>query len=593
MYKSAILIFLIFRCLDSLFAQLDTSSLRTTLLLEAKKAIIASYNNDMETALAYTPPEILQSVGGKEGVRKEMQKAGKNKLTFISSPVTDLQITAPRTFFLENNIVQCAFRYSAKIKLADSITSIHSNIIGMTDETLKKWYFLEVKTMPLEMVRMVISQISDKLVYLPDEQIQMKQEKMEWAIPPFLEAKSLESYNEKYGQVIFVTGDYIFRRNDKSGLASFDGTIIHPAKYSTITAYDEAIYLIDSDLKSYVAKRDNPKELKSYSENKSLLTNTLLFPSSGHKVVQQGADTFCILNQNNAQIKKFYAQSVRMNGKYLVFSKGLYDGLLNENGKEMIPADKYRHIGVFYNGQSASAILGEPGKDCIIDTLGQVLNCFEDLEISGFYRREWHFQTSSKTKIQSKGIVDKNGIQVVSPQYKTLKIANGNYAVFAVEIDDKWTIFNFKEEKLFNEKFDHVDFLDQYVLTVHKKNQKVDVYDLSNLKLVKTFTIGEGFSFAQMHKDEKTSRVFVELPTELLSEQLLPLDGEPLLEENTSDHELLYGLIRYQQNRKFGLIRTNGEELIEPIFDGIEYFAGSNVIWAKQDGKWGMLKIKP
>jgi WG containing repeat len=73
----------------------------------------------------------------------------------------------------------------------------------------------------------------------------------------------------------------------------------------------------------------------------------------------------------------------------------------------------------------------------------------------------------------------------------------------------------------------------------------------------------------------------------------LPLDGEPLLEENTSDHELLYGLIRYQQNRKFGLIRTNGEELIEPIFDGIEYFAGSNVIWAKQDGKWGMLKIKP
>lgn len=575
---------------SGLFAQADTARMRFLVVKDARRSILATYNNDIEVALSYVHPELLKAAGGIAAVRKQFQNESKNETRNV--PVIDLKITTPKKIVLHQGTAQCTFVYTIKIKSADTIATAVSNIIGISDETLKKWYFLDAQTLSLEQVRFAMPMVSAELSYMVDEETEQAQNKIEWEIKPFLAAKTIDDYNVEYGQIIFKQGSYD-TRDDKEGLADVNGTIIVEAKYSFIYGSEHALEYVTRGGRSYIVRRKTPKIVENEEEMKYLTFDDETIDGSGYVLSKVDNNTFVIKDKKGNMIRELKAQRAWTRKGWIIYDNNEKYGVLNRFGKESIPYGKFEWTAWFKNGVSTVARLtGEGDALVIIDTLGNILNSFTETTL---YEGEENQRYFKSVKDSRWGVVDFTGKVIIEPTYEHISLSEEDVPVFVGGKlpDGMMSIYNFKEENLFPEVFDFADIKDKYFLTESRAKKILNIYSAVDFKLIKTFTLKESQIVNTFQKDEKTGRVFLALSTGWSSKFLYPLDGTPFLDERTGDHHLLYGCIKYYKDGKYGIISTTGEEIIPPIFEDVTFLSDSQTYWAKQDGKWGLLKIKP
>lgn len=591
-----VLLMLISFC-NYLFSQQDTAGMYAFVLKEARKSILANYNNDIEVALTYVHPEVYKPLGGIDALRKQFYRDLKSKKIPTVS-IIDLQIKGPKKIVLDNGVAQCAFAYAIKIKSADTISNRTHNIIGISDETLKKWYFLDVMTLSLELVRFTIPIISAELSYLVDEATEQVQNKIEWEIEPFLVAKEITDFNPRYGQVIFREGSPFFPSADKMGMVDVKGQVIYEPKKIRIWGYEHVVEIseMDGQYETYLAERKLPQNRRSHSSFDKKLGynyfNSIFIPSSGYQITQIAQDTLMVIGKLGKPIIQVIAKRAEFKFGVVHFESPGSSMLMNSYGKVLIPQGKFVSIGWFQNGYSTFARIPNEDSVYVIDTTGRILNALSpsllhDGGLSGF-----HFSVYAKDN-QGKplyGIVNHQGIEVIKPKYRLIKLPKVDSPLFAAEVsEDQWKLYNFKEAEIWPEKFDNILFCDKYLCTVDKKTELVRIYSTQDLKLLKTLSLKNGSVFIDLDKDEKSGLVFINM----WDGKLYPIEGKMQLEENTSEHQLFYGAIAYKKDKKYGLISTDGKHLVPPVLDNIAFLKDSYTFWGQLNGKWGLLKIKP
>lgn len=591
-----VLLMLNFFC-NSMFSQQDTAGIYTLVLKEARKSILANYNNDVEVALTYVHPELYKPLGGIDALRKQFYKDIKSK-KFTSISIIDLKIKAPKKIVLDKGVAQCAFAYTIKTKSADTIANSTHNVIGISDETLKKWYFLDVMTLSLELVRFTIPIVSAELSYLTDEATEEAKNKIEWEIEPFLVAKEITHFSPRYGQVIFREGSPFFPSADKMGMVDVKGQVIYEPKKIRIWGYEHVVEIseMDGQYDTYLAERKLPQNRRSHSSFDKKLGynyfNPIFIPSLGYQITQIAQDTLMVIDQLGTSIIEVIAKKAEFKFGRIHFNRPGSSFLLNPNGEVLIPEGKFTSIEWLQNGYSTFARM--PNKDSVyvIDTTGKILNALSPGLLHDGGSSGFHFSVYSKDK-QGKilyGIVNHKGIEVIKPKYKLIKLPKVDSPLFAAEVSEgQWKLYNFKEVEIWPEKFDNILFSDKYLCTVDKKTELIRVYALQDLKLLKTLSFKNGSAFIDLDRDEKSGKVFINI----WDGKLYPIEGEMHLEESTSEHQLFYGSIAYKKDKKYGLISTDGKHLIPPVLDNIAFLKDSYTIWGLLNGKWGLLKIKP
>lgn len=591
-----VLLMLISFC-NGLFSQQDTAGMYAFVLKEARKSILANYNNDIEVALTYVHPEVYKPLGGIDALRKQFYKDLKSK-KFPTTSILDLKIKGPKKIVLDKGVAQCAFAYTIKMKSADTIANRTHNVIGISDETLKKWYFLDVMTLSLELVRFTIPIVSAELSYLVDEGTEQAQNKIEWEIEPFLVAKEITDFNPRYGQVIFRAGSPFFPSADKMGMVDVKGQVIYEPKKIRIWGYEHVVEIseMEGQYDTYLAERKLPQNRRSHSSFDKKLGynyfNPIFIPSSGYQITQMAQDTLMVIDQLGKPVTQVIAKKAELKFGLVHFESRGSSLLLNPYGEVLIPEGKFTSIGWFQNGYSTFARIPNKDSAYVIDTTGRILNALNpsllhDGGLSGFHFSVYAKDNQGKTLY---GIVTHKGIEVIKPKYKLIKLPKLDSPLFAAEVsEDQWKLYNFKEEEVWPEKFDNILFCDKYLCTVDKKTELIRIYSTQDLKLLRTLSLKNGSVFIDLEKDEKSGQVYINM----WDGKLYPIEGEMQLEENTGEHQLFYGSIGYKKDKKYGLISTDGKHLIPPVLDNIAFLKNSYTFWGLLNGKWGLLNIKP
>lgn len=415
--------------------------------------------------------------------------------------------------------------------------------------------------------------------------------KIKWEIKPFLEAKTIKDYNAEYGQIIFTRGNYD-ERQDKAGVASVNGTIIIDPIYRSIHGYDRILSFTRWNYSYSSSMRQTPTVFENLEKLYYLRADDVTILGSGYVLSMPSQNNCLIKDKKGKVIKTLDASSAITHYGWIVYNKDETSGLLNRYGEERIPLGKFKEINDFENGFCTRAVLAKNDEEVIIDTLGNILGRCKGGKIVGSLGNTDFFLFWSGGY---DGVVSSNGVEVVSPniQYQNIKLSAQNIPLFRALKNDFWSVYNFKGDNLFAETFDFVDVEDRYILTESEAKKTLNVYVIPDLKLIKTIQLNEGQRISSFAKDEKTGRIFLAFSTGLYSKFFYSLDGAPLLDEKTRDHHLLYGCIKYSLDGKYGMISTNGKEIIPPIFEDVTFLSDAQTFWAKQDNKWGLLKIKP
>lgn len=547
---------------------------------EAQKFIHFALTKQIDSMLSYTPPQFVEA-GGLAGMRDLLGKAK------APVPATNYEISFEGTdkVLLFRNKMQCAFYYTAKNTKTKAIEVERGGVLGFSDSTHQHWYFLTISSESLPKYKALLpEEFHPKLSFPYAERVETFAN-IAWRLKPFLEVQEPMYYNEEYGQIIFNNGSLF---NRLYGLANTKGEIIHQAIFAAVSGYrDELMFLDKETIKYFIARRSDPKKLQKepYWEYKPF--DEYHFKSSGFHIKKIGRDSFLLFNPQGDEKKVIYGNIAIWDDFIYTKRNGVYVSAYDSKGKVIIPAKRYLEIGQFTNQHSTWVKIDE-NEFAIVDTNNKVLKRYQ---LEGIHQQLddcRHFTSRVRKNGQFYyGLIDENGREISPPLWEEVKAANHN--IYAIQQNKKWSIYNFNGAKLFKKVYDDVRFAGDYMLLATKKPKKFEIYD-QDLKLVKTLTFDNEYLFGELLKDEKTGQVLVQT-SDVLNKHIYPLQGDPVTEENSNQHQLIPGAIIFKKGDKYGMVALDGTTLIPTTLDEIIYH-GPQSIWGRIGGRWGLLAVE-
>lgn len=218
--------------------------------------------------------------------------------------------------------------------------------------------------------------------------------------------------------------------------------------------------------------------------------------------------------------------------------KGDKWGYINLKGKYVIKP-QYKTAGSFYNH---TAVVSKKDKEYLIDEDGNLV--FE----KGFYyisnisdTDEYYVVSEDKGETTKDGVVDKNGKEVIAPQFDSLDLNDNDTAT--VEKDEEYGVIGLDGKYILKPEFDKVDYDDRHDLYITKYGDVYNLYDEDGKKII--------------NKDFKNEIGFGEL-----------------------------GLSPYKEGKYWGYINTKGKVVIEATFDNAKRFGKYDIAPVKKGGSW-------
>ena len=121
--------------------QKDTAAIRE-LVAQTERYKKAFLQDDVETAIAMTHPELIEKMGGVDNMRESFLK-GKAMREEYKMQYTDLTYTVPDAVLIHDKNIQVAFPMEITVQYEDNTTSKDRRImIASFDAAASAWHFL-------------------------------------------------------------------------------------------------------------------------------------------------------------------------------------------------------------------------------------------------------------------------------------------------------------------------------------------------------------------------------------------------------------------------------------------------------------------
>ena len=286
---------------------------------------------------------------------------------------------------------------------------------------------------------------------------------------------------------------------------------------------------------------------------------------------------------------------------YYVFHENKKTGVINQDGKQIIPA-KYDFIDICED----YFICEQNNKSGVIDYNNQTIVPFKYGEIS-FNK---HFIVSKNHK---KGVVNSRNKFIIPLVYADIKICNdGNFIVVKNEkyglLDSTGkVILDFKYEEL---GYDNIAYSENRI--VFKENGKYGYLDeFANVVITPSYKRASAFKNGKaivnysgiidingnciLEPDKfyhlfDCDGIYYAWHKEQRNKCILSSEGEILFDGLVSDFlAIKNGTAVISQGKKYGLIDTTGKIIIPTIYDGISEMGDNGLIPVLKNGKWGFV----
>lgn len=422
-------------------------------------------------------------------------------------------------------------------------------------------------------------------------------------IVPFVYDSPLESFqngfakvqkNRKYGlvdrdgkEVIKPQYDYIesFQKdgltrvsiNNKYGLINKSNTVICPFKYSNIGGLDEKIGLrrvTVSNGVDYRNRREGFIDSKGKEIIKPIYINVGYFDYKEKiKVTTEEGKILTLNSLGELQTEIGYEEVQSLYKLKIVTSNSKY-GLINENGKFLIPIEYESLNPVGYDEKSNILSFKKNDKWGLIDFSGKVV-------VEPVY--DSHFSKIGKSGLSVKkgelfGILDLNFKEKTPFEYAYLE--SFSYDLLKAQKNQKFGLIDENGKEVLPIIFDEISYFESNLFLLKKdKLQGLYFFPNKNVSLIEYSKIS---NFIQNRFIAQIGDKYGVISNEFKT--IIPFEYENLESLSTN------GLLAFQKNNKKGILNLDNKVLLDASFDEIKYLSNNFMIVGNNE-KYGLLNL--
>lgn len=453
----------------------------------------------------------------------------------------------------------------------------------------------------------------DVFICINDDETKVVNEKGEESFKNFEEVSAIQ-LKELATEIPFEKSVLKYRENEKYGLVNFEGKKITEAIYENIEnlPYKEGELLVENNGKygviNMLGKVVIPVEYKEIKVDEYYEKNSA-YRYSGYIV---GTETdngtmYKYINYNNKQQSKDEYQDIQRvvdyenkDEYYLIFKKdNKYGVIKNEN---IVINNEYDNIE--YDSFNQLFTVKKDGKYGVLKSNGETLiSClYDEIDIEGIYiyslkgEEQIIFDTTGakienpkyksvynvedtnyKITINNEnkyGVVDENNNEIIKNEYYYIGYLGNNYFVVSGQ-NGKNGIMNNEGKVVLEVKYDTIEKLEKSdIIEATELNTNTIILfnkEIKQIANISNSTLYEGENFVKLYSNNEQKY----------------FDSEGNEKENK---EILNNkLFADVKNGKWGFIDSNGNVIVDYIYDNVTEFNSYGFAGIKKDGKWGSI----
>lgn len=453
----------------------------------------------------------------------------------------------------------------------------------------------------------------DVFICINDDETKVVNEKGEESFKNFEEVSAIQ-LKELATEIPFEKSVLKYRENEKYGLVNFEGKKITEAIYENIEnlPYKEGELLVENNGKygviNMLGKVVIPVEYKEIKVDEYYEKDSA-YRYSGYIV---GTETdngtmYKYINYNNKQQSKDEYQDIQRvvdyenkDEYYLIFKKdNKYGVIKNEN---IVINNEYDNIE--YDSFNQLFTVKKDGKYGALKSNGETLiSClYDEIDIEGIYiyslkgEEQIIFDTTGakienpkyksvynvedtnyKITINNEnkyGVVDENNNEIIKNEYYYIGYLGNNYFVVSGQ-NGKNGIMNNEGKVVLEVKYDTIEKLEKSdIIEATELNTNTIILfnkEIKQIANISNSTLYEGENFVKLYSNNEQKY----------------FDSEGNEKENK---EILNNkLFADVKNGKWGFIDSNGNVIVDYIYDNVTEFNSYGFAGIKKDGKWGSI----
>lgn len=453
----------------------------------------------------------------------------------------------------------------------------------------------------------------DVFICINDDETKVVNEKGEESFKNFEEVSAIQ-LKELATEIPFEKSVLKYKENEKYGLVNFEGKKITEAIYENIEnlPYKEGELLVENNGKygviNMLGKVVRPVEYKEIKVDEYYEKDSA-YRYSGYIV---GTETdngtmYKYINYNNKQQSKDEYQDIQRvvdyenkDEYYLIFKKdNKYGVIKNEN---IVINNEYDNIE--YDSFNQLFTVKKDGKYGVLKSNGETLiSClYDEIDIEGIYiyslkgEEQIIFDTTGakienpkyksvynvedtnyKITINNEnkyGVVDENNNEIIKNEYYYIGYLGNNYFVVSGQ-NGKNGIMNNEGKVVLEVKYDTIEKLEKSdIIEATELNTNTIILfnkEIKQIANISNSTLYEGENFVKLYSNNEQKY----------------FDSEGNEKENK---EILNNkLFADVKNGKWGFIDSNGNVIVDYIYDNVTEFNSYGFAGIKKDGKWGSI----
>lgn len=453
----------------------------------------------------------------------------------------------------------------------------------------------------------------DVFICINDDETKVVNEKGEESFKNFEEVSAIQ-LKELATEIPFEKSILKYKENEKYGLVNFEGKKITEAIYENIEnlPYKEGELLVENNGKygviNMLGKEVIPVEYKEIKVDEYYEKDSA-YRYSGYIV---GTETdngtmYKYINYNNKQQSKDEYQDIQRvvdyenkDEYYLIFKKdNKYGVIKNEN---IVINNEYDNIE--YDSFNQLFTVKKDGKYGVLKSNGETLiSClYDEIDIEGIY--------IYSLKGEEQIIFDTTGAKIGNPKYKSVyNVEDTNYKI-TINNENKYGVVDENNNEIIKNEYYYIGYLGNNYFVVSGQNGKNGIMN------------NEGKVVLEVKYDtiEKLEKSDIVEATELNTNTIILFNKEIKQIANISNSTLYEGenfvklysnneqkyfdsegnekenkeilnnkLFADVKNGKWGFIDSNGNVIVDYIYDNVTEFNSYGFAGIKKDGKWGSI----
>lgn len=574
---------------------LDTTGMRQQVRREAELFLKAGFAEDYNTVIKHLHPQQIEISGGEKNLLRQL-KAGSRLRDKAGFSAAQFSFTLPEELVVEDNTIQCAFRYTLHLPKTDfsEAQPHHSTMIAISEDAGKNWYFLDANNVPIDRLTMLFSFINPNLNFPFAPEVQVQFDALNWELKPFIRGKEILNFNRKEQRITFSVPENI--TSSRTGLISTEGKVLLKPELMGVEDQDSLVFIYSEDnIKGSIVKPGHWDQLlpvpNAFEYIDAIKDRQKQNQLSGLHYRKVGENQYHIVNKDGKLIVQLEAdQAPKFTKQFIRYTQNERDGLMSLQGKVLIKPEKYAQLQLSTEGvvQLIVAQVADADEYILVDTLGNPIGKNEGLSHIEPYHGLPYFRISKQTNGESgTGFMDSSGKIIVQPLYPySISL---NRAAYTLPKGEKWEVKSIKNHQpLFaGRTFDGIHLVEDYIIVSDHEKETVEVYSNELVKKMSLNLEDDIVAQAEVMKINGKEVLFLET---LTGKYGYNLDGKPIFPDVSFKDIIPSGLI-FIQKGKMGLITVEGKTLIPAVLDEIEYLEDSQSLWGKTNGKWGLLKL--